>query len=264
MRSLRVSVLPLAALFALAACQGEAGPARTELLVSAATSTRDALLALEAEYEREHAVELVFNFGASGDLANQIVAAGTADVFLSADEKEMDKVQAAGLIDEASRRPLLSNQLVIVEPADVPSLFQEPFEARQLAQPALALLSLGDVASVPAGRYAQAWLEAQGVWSEVEARILPGVDVRAALAAVESGGAGAGIVYRTDAARATRVRVVHAVPRAEGPAISYPLALVGGRPAANEAREFVEFLRSRAAGAAFEAAGFVFLPATDG
>jgi len=251
-------------LLALAACGSDPSPARTELIVHAATSTRDALQALEAQYEREHAVDLLFNFGSSGDLANQIVAAGAADVFLSADEKEMDKVQAAQLVEEGTRRPLLSNQLVVIEPAEGVSSFVEPFTARQLAQPAIEWLSLGDVATVPAGRYARAWLEAQGVWSELEARVLPGVDVRAALAAVEAGGAEAGIVYRTDAAKSTKARVVHAVPREQGPQISYPLAVVSGRPALAEARAFVEFLRSPAARASFEQAGFVFLPALDG
>lgn len=245
----------------LCACGGSA-PERVELLVNAATSTRDALQALEGDYERAHGVELVFNFGASGDLAGQILAAGVADVFLSADEKEMDRVEAAGLVAAGTRRPLLSNQLVVIEPATGATLFSAPFTARQLAAPALERLSLGHVETVPAGRYAQAWLEAQGVWSELEARVLPAVDARAALAAVEAGGAQAGIVYRTDAARSNAVRVVYLVPRSEGPKISYPLAVVAGRPEAESeaARAFVEFLRSPAARAAFEQAGFTFLP----
>lgn len=253
-------------LLALAGCGDGSGEGRLELLVNAATSTRDALQALESDYERAHGVELVFNFGASGDLAGQIVAAGAAAVFLSADEKEMDKVEAAGLVAAGTRRPLLSNELVVIEPASAPSPFTSPFAAHQLAQPAIERLSLGNIETVPAGRYAKAWLEAQGVWSELEARVLPAVDARAALAAVEAGGAQAGIVYRTDAARSTGVRCVHVVPRAEGPRISYPLAVVAGRPEAESeaARTFVEFLRSDAARSAFEAAGFTFLPAADG
>jgi len=236
-----------------------AGRARVELAVYAATSTRDVLQALEAPYETEHAVDLVFNFGSSGDLANQIVAAAKSDVFLSADEKEMDKVAAARLVLEGTRRALLSNQLVVIEPADAPSIFTQPFDPAQLAGEGVKLLSLAHVESVPAGRYARAWLEKRGAWEGVSGRILPGVDVRAALAAVESAGAQAGIVYRTDAARSKKARVVHAVPIEEGPKISYPVAVLMGRPAEGEARAFVEFLGSPPARTAFEGAGFVVL-----
>jgi molybdate transport system substrate-binding protein len=245
-----------------------AAPARpqdeVELVVYAATSTRDVLGALEAAYERDHGVDLVFNFGSSGDLANQIVAAAKADVFLSADEKEMDKVAQAKLVAEGTRRALLSNQLVVIEPADLPSIFASPFAPEQLARTEVKLLSLANVETVPAGRYAKAWLEEVGVWSSVAERILPGVDVRAALAAVESGGAQAGIVYRTDVARSKQARIVFPVPLDEGPRISYPVAAVAGRPQEAAAKELLAFLGSPEARKAFEEAGFIALPAKAG
>jgi molybdate transport system substrate-binding protein len=234
--------------------------AKIELNVSAATSTRDALLALEADYERDHFVDLVFNFGSSGDLSKQIVAAPKADVFLSADEKEMDKVDQAKLVATGTRKTLLSNQLVVIEPADAPSIFTTPFEPSQLADPKVQRLSLGNVETVPAGRYAKAWLEKVGVWTEVADRVLPAVDVRAALAAVESAGAQAGIVYRTDVARSKKARIVLAVPMEQGPKIAYPVAAIAGRPTEKEARAFVDFLTAERARPAFEGCGFVFLP----
>jgi molybdate transport system substrate-binding protein len=239
----------------------EAGRPRVELRVYAATSTRDALQALEPTYEREHPVDLVFNFGSSSDLSNQIVAAAKADVFLSADEQEMDEVEQAELVASGTRRSLLSNQLVVIESADGASVLSRPFEPRQLASESVKLLSLGDPATVPAGRYAKAWLEQRGVWSQVSGRVLPGVDVRAALTAVESGAAQAGIVYRTDTARSEKARSVHAVPLEEGPEISYPVAVVAGRPHEAAARAFVAFLASPRGRASFEEQGFTCLPA---
>lgn len=242
-------------------CSRGAREGRTELAIYAAASTRDALQALEAEYERAHAVELVFNFGSSGALARQIVAAGKADVFLSADEQEMERVEQAGLVAEGTRRALLSNQLVVIEPRGEASNFTAPFEPSQLASDSIERLSLADVESVPAGRYAKAWLEAMGTWKDVEARVLPGIDVRAALAAVESGAAQAGIVYRTDVAHSQRARIVYAVPIDEGPRIRYPAAAIVGRPHEAGARAFLDFLASPAARGAFEREGFVALPA---
>lgn len=244
----------------LCATAVSAAPQRVEIMVYAATSTRDALRTIETLYERDHDLDLVFNFGSSGDLANQIVAAAKADVFLSADEKEMDKVEAAQLVASGTRKPLLSNQLVVIEPADGPSIFFTPFYPDQLAGEQVKLLSLGNVDTVPAGRYAKAWLEKRGVWSRVSGRVLPGVDVRAALAAVEFAGAQAGIVYRTDVARSKKARIVHTVPMEEGPKISYPLAVVVGRANEKHSRAFADFLASQGARKPFEDVGFVFLP----
>ncbi len=238
---------------------------RVELFVYAATSTRDALQALETEYEHDHSVDLVFQFGSSGDLSRQILAAGKADVFLSADEREMDRVEAADLLEGGTRQTLLSNQLVVIEPSDGPTIFTAPFEPSQLELPAVRLLSLGDVETVPAGRYAKAWLQHVEVWDAVADRVLPGIDVRAALAAVESAGAQAGIVYRTDVARSTRARVVFAVPLEDGaleggPRIAYSVAVLAARPHVDAARAFERHLGSPTARTAFEDVGFVFLP----
>ncbi|HVQ26234.1 MAG TPA: molybdate ABC transporter substrate-binding protein, partial [Planctomycetota bacterium] len=235
---------------------------RPELVVYAAASLRDVLQELAPAAEAGSDARLVFNFGSSGDLARQILAADAADLFFSADEREMERVASAGRIEPATRRALLANELVVIEPADErPSLFRTPFEPAQLAD--LPQVSLADPESVPAGRYARAWLEARGAWAAVAPKVVPAVDVRAALAAVESGALRAGIVYRTDAARSTRVRVVFAVPSTEGPEIRYPLAVLKGRPEAGRARELALYLASEEALAVFARHGFVPLRRAD-
>ncbi len=237
----------------------------TELTIYAAQSTRDALAAIQKQYaEIAPSIQLVFNFGSSGDLSRQIIAAAKADVFLSADERELDRVAAEKLVLEGTRRDLLSNQLVVIEPVDSEhpeaSIFSNPFTPSQIARPEVKLLSLANVDTVPAGRYAKAWLEKTGTWKDVSGRVLPGVDVRAALGAVEAAGAQAGIVYKTDVARSKKARIVFAVPLEEGPKITYPVAVIAGRPAEKEARAFVDYIGSPAARASFEGFGFVFLP----
>src|SRR5262249_28314280 len=115
--------------------------------------------------------------------------------------------------------------------------------------------------TVPAGRYAKEWLDKKGQWKALEGRVLPGVDVRAALAAVEAAGAQAGIVYRTDAARSKKGRGVFAGPLEDGPEITYPVAVLKDRPHAAEAKAFVEYLGSTTARELFEQNGFIVLGA---
>jgi len=252
----------LAASTACSDAHESATPTPVELTVYAATSLRDALQEIGKAFEEREGVKLVFNFGSSGDLSRQIVAANQADVFFSADEKELDRVEQAGLVEAGTRRSLLSNQLVVVEPADAtPSIFRSPFDPGQLAGAELELLSLANTETVPAGKYTKTWLQSLGVWERVASKVLPGIDVRAALAAVESGGARAGIVYRTDAARSSKVRVVFAVPVEEGPPISYPLAVLARRPNTMRAQQLALFLATAEARAMFEHHGFLLLGA---
>lgn len=235
--------------------------ARERVVVFAAMSTRDALRELETEYERGGGVDVVLNFGSSGDLARQIVAGAKADIFLSADEVAMDEVERRGLLSVGSRRELLGNELVVIVPEDASAIPSQPFEPEDLARSTVRRIALADPRSVPAGRYARSWLESRGLWSVVEARIVPTVDVRAVLAAVEAGAADAGIVYASDLRAARAVRVVWRVPFGEGPRIAYPIAAL--KTASGAAGSFVEFLSASTARAIFERHGFAPPPIVD-
>jgi len=229
--------------WALGAC---GSPGEGEVTVYAAASLRDALA--EAIDARPGGGDVHLNLGSSGDLARQIVAGGRADLFLSADELELDRVERAGLVEAGTRRRWLGNALVVVVPADAPAV-DGAFDLSSVGR-----LSIAHPEAVPAGRYARAWLESQGLWNSLRERVLPGVDVRAALAAVESGAAGAGIVYRTDAARSKRVKVVRVVPAGEGPAIVYAAAAIRGCGPA--ARALLEHLVSARSAVIFARHGF--------
>ena len=78
----------------------------------------------------------------------------------------------------------------------------------------------------------------------------------------ESAGAQAGIVFRSDAARSKKARIVFTVPIDQGPKISYPVAAIAGRPAEKEARAFVDFIASPSAHVVFEEYGFSVLSPT--
>lgn len=237
-----------------AATAGSSRPARAEVVVYAAASLRDVLKRLAPACEKALEASLVFNFGASNDLARQIDAGNKADVFISADEEWMDRVEGAGLVDAGSRRSFLSNRLVVVGAADSTVGVRSPSD---LAAPGVRRISLADPEAVPAGRYAKAWLERAGVWDAVRDRMVPALDVRAALAVVESGAAEAGIVYRTDAAISGHVRVLYEVPAGEGPRISYAVAALGDRPRVAAARGLVAWLAGPEAAATFERFGFI-------
>ncbi len=229
--------------------------AAERVLVFAAASTTDALQEIGRAFTKEHGHAVEFAFGASSDLARQAVAGAPADVFLSADTAKLEQVQKAGLVQPGSRVDLLSNRLVVVVPVDSKRKVASAAELREVKR-----LALADPAAVPAGLYAKAWLEKAGLWKELEPRVVPALDVRAALSAVEAGRVDAGVVYATDAALSKRVRVVLTIPEAEGPRIVYPVAALSGGKASEAGRAFVRFLQGDTARRSFERHGFIVLP----
>jgi len=146
--------------------------------------------------------KLQFNFAASNALARQIQEGAPADVFISAMRPRWTPSKRRGDSND-TRQSRLSNTLVVVVEADSPLNVDS---ARALAEPATKRIALADTKGVPAGIYAKEYLEKIGVWEAVKERVVPTENVRAALAAVESGNADAGIVYKTDPAISKAVK----------------------------------------------------------
>lgn len=230
-------------------------PPRKELLIHAAASLTNALRDAGAAYQRTSGVSVRFNFGGSNIVARQIAAGAEGDIFFSADETTMDLLAKKQLIDPATRRSLLSNRLVVVVPANQPVAMVAPHD---LSQARFERIALADPRAVPAGMYAKAWLEKTSTWETLRSRIVPTANVRAALAAVESGNADAAVVYLSDAMQSARVRVALFANPADTPPISYPVAVLRTSRHSGEARDFVDFLTSAHGRTIFEKNGFLW------
>ena len=240
---LRIAMLLLFATFPLHAA---------EITVFAAASLTDSLKEIAAAYEQTTGDKVRFNFASSNTLAQQIQAGAPADIFFSADKAKMDALTTAGLIASDTRKDLLGNTLVIITPLDGPAISR----AKDLTNPTIKHLSLGDPRAVPAGVYAKAYLEKAGLWAALQAKVVPAESVRTALAVVESGNAQAGIVYKTDAAISKKVKVALEIPAADTPQIIYPAAVVKDSRHAAAARKFLGYLAEKSATECFRKFGF--------
>lgn len=249
---------PLSSFLAVLALVVLATAARAAALnVFAAASLSDALTEIAQAYEPARGDQLRFNFGASSALALQIKQGAPADVFFSADEAKMDDLAEAGLIATDTRRSLLSNTLVIVVHADGGAAIAAPAD---LAKSTIGRIALAEPQTVPAGIYAKTWLQQIGLWKKIIDRVVPTENVRACLAAVEAGNVDAGIVYKTDALISKKVKVACEIAAADGPKISYPLAVVQDAKHAAAARRFATYLAGPEARAVFAKYGFLPAP----
>ena len=244
----------------LAGCTGASSGSVDRLRVSAAVSLSGPLQAIAGDFEELTGTRVDLNFAGSDTLGTQLVAGAEADVFLSADNRQMVRVAAAGLLEAATRADLFSNQLVVVVPSDRPSIGEG---VRALLAPDLRRIAIGDPDAVPAGVYAKYYLQAEGVWEGVREKVVSMRNVRAVLAAVEAGNVDAGIVYRTDLVLADRATVAFWVPMNDGPSIRYAGAVLRDTDRPELARRFLDFLREPSARQAFETAGFIVVSSVE-
>lgn len=228
-----------------------------EVLAFAAASLTDVLREIAKDYQQSSGDRIVFNFGSSSTLARQIQEGAPADLFISADEGRMDALQKRGLIDRKTRKSVLSNTLVIVVPAVRGMTITS---AKQLADARVTSVAIAEPTSVPAGIYARQYLLRIGVWGPVARKAIPMDNVRSALAAVESGNADCGIVYRTDALISKHVRIAVEIPKNEGPDISYPFAVTTNAESPAAARRFLAHITSKPALDVFRRYGFLIIP----
>ncbi len=229
-----------------------------DVTVFAAASLTDVLQEIGAQFRADSGVTTRFSVAASSALARQLESGAPAQVFVSADVEWMDYLANLGIIDPATRRNVAGNELVLIAPADSDlELGIEPGFGLAAALGG-GRLAVADPESVPAGRYARTALTSLGAWKEVESRLVPTENVRAALAYVSRGEVPLGIVYRTDARVDDKVRVVGAFPVGTHSPIMYPAATVRGSP--GTAAEFVAYLGQAKAQAIFARHGFTAAP----
>jgi len=163
-----------------------------------------------------------FNFAASGLLEQQILKGAAIDVFLSAGDKSMDRLEAAGLLLAGSRRVIAGNQLALVVPSRSP-LRSLRFET--LNSLAIRRIGIGD-RTVPAGTYGRQTLTYYGLDKAVAAKLVPLGSARAVAHAVAAGHVDAGIVYKSDARTIANLRIVALAPPASHAPIRYSGAVI--------------------------------------
>lgn len=227
---------------------------KVELNISAAASLTDALVKIGKKYESKYQnIKLNFNFGSSGSLQTQIENGAPVDIFISASEKEMDRLESKNLLRQGTRTNLLQNRLVLIVPVGSKNKIKS-FE--DLVSDDVQRIALGAPESVPAGQYAYQCLSKVGIWDRVTQKVIYGTNVRAVLTYVESGNVDAGIVYFSDTVVGNKVKVVAvAAPDWHQPII-YPVAMIATTKKYQEALEFLRVLQSGESKQIFEEYGF--------
>lgn len=229
---------------ALLASHLSAFPARAaDIMVATAASLTNAFTEIGKAYEKATpGTRVLFTFGSSGQLLQQISRGAPVDVFASADLETMDRAEKQRLILHSSRANFAANKLVVVVPGDSKL---EISKLQDLTSPQVQRIALSTPETVPVGRYAKGALEKAGLWQELTPKFIFTQNVRQSLDYVFRGEVDAGFVYTTDAAISpVKVRTAFEVAL-ESPVV-YPIGAVKGFGNENRALDFIAFVRSDA------------------
>lgn len=219
-----------------------------ELTVFAAASLTDAFKTIGEQFGAANGgATVTFNFGGSDQLATQITQGAPADVFASANTKQMDVVIKAGDIISGTQKTFVRNRLVVVYPKDNPGKLAA---LKDLATPGLKIVLANK--SVPVGGYALDFLAKASKLPEYTATYSPTVlanvvsyedNVKAVLSKIALGEADAGIVYATDAATVKDGAIgTLEIPDSLNSIASYPIAATKNAKNADLAQKFVAYV----------------------
>lgn len=233
------------------------GALAADLTVFAASSLKTALDQIAADYHANGGNTVTISYESSARLAKQIQQGAPADIFISASEAWMDALAVDKLIQDASRKDILGNALILIA-ADkaAPVTITKELDLAGLLHG--GKLSMGLIDSVPVGQYGKQALDSLGLWPSVAASVVQSDNARAALQLVATGEASYGVVYSSDAVAAgDSVTVVGTFPADSHQPIVYPAALTA--TAQPQAQGFLDALSTDAAKVVFVAQGFTVL-----
>ena len=221
--------------------------------VAAAVSLEEALGQILADFSRQYPAICVRTiFGASNELADNLLGGGHADLFLTADPRQLARLEAARLVQPGTRRPLVQNTLAAIASAKAAPAVRRPGD---LLGPGIARIALAEPAS-PLGKYTRAFLKRLDLYEALVPRAVYADNSRAVVATVRARQADVGLVYGSDADPAYDCRLLFRVRRMPAP-IKYTAALVRGGQQPAQAGIFLDFLTSAQARSRFRHCGFL-------
>jgi molybdate transport system substrate-binding protein len=224
----------------------------TVVHVAAAVSLEEALDALATDHAlRRPGTHVRFVFGASDELAEQILAGAAADLLLSADAGQLDRLAGAGVILPDTITPLASDTLAGIGKGGLRGV-RRPAD---LLGPKVKRVALA-APTCPLGGYSRAYLKALGLYDALLERAVLVGHSRAVAAAVRAGQADAGLAYASSAANAPGCRVLFSASELPAP-VRYAGAVVRHARKPVEAQDFLAFLASAEATRRFRACGFL-------
>ena len=243
-------MLPAALLLLAAACS--TATRVDPLTVAAAASLAPILDELGQIYEDETGETVVFSYGSTGNLSQQIRNGAPFDLFASADALHVDELIAEGLLDEESRLAFAQGVLILVV---APELGFALNSVEDLADPIVRDVAIANPRHAPYGMAAAQALLRTGVEIEVLPKLVYGESVRQAGLLVQTGNTDAGLIALS-IAKSLDLQGLELSQELYDP-IQHVVAIHSDTRLPEQAARFLKFLSSPKAQAVYERSGLI-------
>lgn len=244
-------------LLSIAVQVATAQPQPVTLLVSAAADLTFALQELGPHFERHTGIKVTFNFGATGQLAQQIEQGAPVDLFAAANEAYIDRLDKQGLILAGSKMPYARGHLTLWTRADSPLRLSS---LDDLLQPQVQRVAIANPSHAPYGLAAKQALQAAGLWRLLKPKLVMGENVRQTLQYAATGNVDAAIIALSLSMQHDGLWVQ--IPERLHRPIVQTLAILKRTPYVSEARQFAAFITGPQGQPIMKKYGFV-LPTED-
>lgn len=231
-----------------------------ELTIYGAASLKGVLDAAKAAYESgNQGVRITISTDSSAALEAKIEQGAPADLFLSADTSNPQKLVDKGLV-EGDAVNFAGNELTIIVPTDNPARIATPFD---IGKPGVKVIAAG--ADVPITKYARQLVANLAGLPDAPARLADSYsanvlseeeNVKGIVAKIELGEGDAGIVYVTDAAASSKVKVI-AIPTEANVPATYAAVVIRASTHQAEALAFMVWLTGPDGLAILQGLGFL-------
>ena len=247
-RSVALALTAILTTATLAGCSTKPAVVAPKIMVFGAASLKKSFTEIGQQFTTDNpGTEIEFSFAGSSDLVTQLTQGAPADVFASADVKNMKKAADAGLL-AGNPVNFASNTLTI---AVAPGNPKKITSLKDLAREGISVVVCAP--AVPCGS------AAQKVEQAAEIRLNPVSEessVADVLNKVVTGQADAGLVYVTDVQGAGDTATGVAFPEAASAINTYPIAVLKQSEHADLAKKFVDLVTGEAGQKILSAAGF--------
>ncbi|HLB05583.1 MAG TPA: molybdate ABC transporter substrate-binding protein [Thermodesulfobacteriota bacterium] len=222
----------------------------SEILVSAASDLTGAFKEIGALYEKESGNRVVFNFGSTGMLAQQIEGGAPIDLFAAANRKYIDDLERKGLIIPETKRVYAVGRIVLATPKGGAKLNS----LKDLLRPEIKMIAIANPSHAPYGMAANEAMEKEGVWHNVKDKLVYGENIRQVMQYLETRNVDAAVVALSLLKGSDLSFTL--IPLEIYSPIEQTLAVMKGAKNGNEARELADFISGPKGRAVLERYGF--------
>jgi molybdate transport system substrate-binding protein len=232
-----------------------------ELTVFCAASLTGAFTELGQMYENETNIDVVFNFDGSQVLHTQVENGAYADIFVSANKKQLNALKDEGLMNNSTISVFTTNKPALIVPKDNPAQIQN---ISDLAKPGLKIV-IG-TKDVPIGDYTLQILDklandtAYGpkFKEDVMANVVSNeTNVNYIVSKIALGEADVGIAYKSDVTKEMAAKITKIeIPDKYNVIAEYPMGILKQSRYPAEAEEFVNLVKSEEGRAVLAKYGF--------